>query len=216
MEFVLAQHHSVANRFIAELRDVHTQQDRHRFRFNLERISEILAYEISKSLQYTAIEVRTPLGIATTQQPLERVVVAAILRAGMPMQQGVMRIFDQADAAFVSAYRKHRRDGTFDISLNYATCPNLDDAIVILCDPMLATGASIDASLQALLEFGKPKAIHLAIAIASRQGLEFVRRKYPECRLWVGDLDEELTAKSYIVPGLGDAGDLSFGPKLQA
>ncbi len=216
MEFILTESQSVANRFIAELRDVHIQQDRHRFRFNLERIGEILAYEISKTMQYTTLDVRTPLGIASTNQSLERVVVCAILRAGMPLQQGVMRIFDQADAAFVSAYRKHRRDGSFDISMDYATCPDLNDCTFVLCDPMLATGASIDTSLQALLAFGRPKAIHLVVAIASRQGLEFVRRKYPECHIWIGDIDEELTAKAYIVPGLGDAGDLSFGPKLQA
>lgn len=207
---------SVVSKFVSELRDVHIQQDRMRFRRNLERIGEVFAYEISRTLSYHVTETETPLGIATVNTCSDRIVVANILRAGMPMHNGMLHYFDQADSAFVSAYRRHHKDGSFDINLQNVSCPNLTDAVLILCDPMLATGASMDIGIKNLIEHGEPKKIHIATAIASRPGLDYVRRLYGEATIWTGAIDEELTAKSYIVPGLGDAGDLSFGPKVQA
>jgi uracil phosphoribosyltransferase len=213
MVFNLADHQTVANCFLAELRNTDIQQDRMRFRRNLERIGEILAYEISKTLVYEPFEVETQLGIAVAQLPSERIVLATILRAGLPFHQGMLNYFDKADNAFISAYRRHHKDGTFDIQLDYITAPSLDDSVLILCDPMLATGSSIDIALQQLAAFGKPSAIHIATVIASTAGLEAVRRRYPKVKVWMGGLDDELTAKSYIVPGLGDAGDLAYGEK---
>ena len=215
MIFKLSDHPSVANRFIAELRDVNIQKDSMRFRRNLERLGEVFAYEISKTLDYDAKEVETPLGIAEVDLPQPRIVLATILRAGLPMHQGMLNYFDVADNAFVSAYRMHHKDGTFEIKLEYVSCPNLDDCILIVADPMLATGASMDITVKELLEYGKPKEIHIVTAIASVLGLNHIKRMHPNAKLWVGACDEELTAKSYIVPGLGDAGDLSFGTKLQ-
>lgn len=213
MVFNLADHQTVANCFLAELRNTDIQQDRMRFRRNLERIGEILAYEISKTLVYEPFEVETQLGIAVAQLPSERIVLATILRAGLPFHQGMLNYFDKADNAFISAYRRHHKDGTFDIQLDYVTAPSLDGCVLILCDPMLATGSSIDIALQQLAAFGKPSAIHIATVIASTAGLEAVRRRYPKVKVWMGALDDELTAKSYIVPGLGDAGDLAYGEK---
>jgi uracil phosphoribosyltransferase len=213
MVFNLADHQTVANCFLAELRNTDIQQDRMRFRRNLERIGEILAYEISKTLVYEPFEVETQLGIAVAQLPSERIVLATILRAGLPFHQGMLNYFDKADNAFISAYRRHHKDGTFDIQLDYVTAPSLDGCVLILCDPMLATGSSIDIALQQLAAFGKPSAIHIATVLASTAGLEAVRRRYPKVKVWMGALDDELTAKSYIVPGLGDAGDLAYGEK---
>ena len=207
---------SVVSRFVAELRDIHIQKDRMRFRRNLERIGEVFAYEISRTLAYQKTETETPLGIAKVNSCTDRIVVANILRAGIPMHNGMLHYFDQADSAFVSAYRRHHKDGSFDINLQNVSCPDLNDTILIICDPMLATGASIDIALKNLLEHGSPKKLHIATAIASRPGLDYIRRLYSEATIWTGAIDEELTAKSYIVPGLGDAGDLSFGPKIQA
>ena len=207
---------SVVSRFVAELRDVHIQKDRMRFRRNLERIAEVFAYEISRTLAYKETETETPLGIAKVQTCIDRIIVANILRAGMPMHNGMLHYFDQADSAFVSAYRRHHKDGSFDINLQNVSCPDLQDATIVICDPMLATGASIDAALKSLLEHGTPKKIHVVTAIASRPGLDYIRRIYSNATIWTGAIDEELTAKSYIVPGLGDAGDLSFGPKVQS
>jgi uracil phosphoribosyltransferase len=141
--------------------------------------------------------------------------LATILRAGLPLHQGLLNRFDDADNAFVSAYRKHHKDGTFEIAIEYLSCPELDDAVLVVCDPMLATGASMVLATNALLESGKPKAIHFVAAIAAREGVEYLERNFPKAEIWLGDLDEELTAKSYIVPGLGDAGDLSYGSKMQ-
>lgn len=211
----LGDKNSIFNRFIGELRDIDVQKDRMRFRRNLERIGEIMAYEISQHLDYIPKKVETPLGIATVNYPSSRIVVATILRAGLPMHQGVLNYFDDAGNAFVSAYRKHHKDGTFDISMGYVSCPSLDDATLIVVDPMLATGASMVLSAESLLEYGQPQSIHFATAIASVPGLDYVKRMFPKAHIWLGALDEELTAKSYIVPGLGDAGDLSFGAKLQ-
>lgn len=215
MIFNLSEHQTIANKYIAELRDTSIQKDRLRFRTNMQRIGEILAYEISKTLSYEEKAVETPLGIANTALPTDRIVLATILRAGLPLHQGMLRVFDNADNAFVSAYRKHHKDGTFEINLEYVSCPNLNDCVLILADPMLATGASMTLAARQLKEYGEPKAIHFVTAIASSYGLQHIERLFPDARVWMGALDEELTAKSYIVPGLGDAGDLSYGAKLQ-
>lgn len=210
-----SEQNSVANTFIAELRDSKIQSDPLRFRFNLERLGEIMAYEISKKLSYRPLSIETTLGIANTQVVADQVVLGAILRAGLPFHQGLLRIFDRAANAFVSAYRKHHKDGTFEIQLEYVSCPPLDGKVLIIADPMLATGASMGIALKQLTEFGQPKSVHIVTAIASTYGLEHIRRLFPEARVWMGALDEELTAKSFIVPGLGDAGDLSYGVKVQ-
>ena len=215
MIFNLSKHNSIANKYIAELRDVNIQKDRMRFRRNMERIGEILAYEISKTLKYEVQDIETPLGIAPVNLPTQKIVLGTILRAGLPMHQGALNIFDEADNAFISAYRMHHKDGTFEINIEYTSCPNLDDCILILCDPMLATGASMDLSIKALQEFGQPKAIHIMTAVASTYGIDHIKRLNPDVKLWIGAEDDELTAKSYIVPGLGDAGDLSYGSKMQ-
>lgn len=215
MIFNLSESNSIANRFIAELRDVKVQQDSMRFRLNLERIGEIIAYEISKTLPYQEIEVETPLGVAKASVPKQKVILATILRAGLPLHQGLLNYFDDADNAFVSAYRKHHKDGTFDIHLEYVSCPDLDNRVLVLCDAMLATGASMALTAKALLEFGQPRQIHFVTTIASTYGLNYLSRLFPKAHIWLGAEDEELTAKSYIVPGLGDAGDLSFGEKVQ-
>lgn len=206
---------SIANQFIAELRDANIQKDRMRFRRNLERIGEVLAYEISKTLKFEQQQVETPLGTATVALPRQRVVLACILRAGIPLHEGMVHYFDKADNAFISAYRLHHKDGTFEINMQYISCPNLADAVLIVVDPMLATGASMALAAQELQQFGRPSKIHFATAIASTSGIEYVKRLYPKADIWAAAIDEELTAKSFIVPGLGDAGDLAFGEKLQ-
>lgn len=181
----------------------------------MERLGEIFAYEISKTLDFYEQEVITPLGTAMVRKTERKVVLATILRAGLPMHQGMLNYFDYAGNAFISAYRKHHKDGSFEISLQYVTCPDLNDAVLIIADPMLATGQSIARTLQELTRYGHPKSVHIVSAIAAREGVDHVRRHLPNATLWLGDVDEELTAKSYIVPGLGDAGDLSFGDKIQ-
>ena len=213
MIFNLSENNSIANHFVAEIRDAKRQQDSMRFRRNLERIGEVLAYEISKELDYLEKDIETPLGVAKVNVPVDRVVLATILRAGLPFHQGMLNYFDYAGNAFVSAYRKHHKDGTFDIRLEYISCPDLNDAVLIVSDPMLATGASMSLATKELLEFGQPKQIHFATAIASAAGLDHIRRIFPDARVWMVALDEELTGKAYIVPGLGDAGDLSYGDK---
>ncbi|MCB9276329.1 MAG: uracil phosphoribosyltransferase [Lewinellaceae bacterium] len=211
----LSEQNSIANRFVAELRDVKIQQDSMRFRRNLERLGEILAYEISKQLDYVEKEVETPLGIAKVQVPSQRIVLATILRAGLPMHQGMLNYFDNAGNAFVSAYRRHHKDGTFDIHMEYISSPNVDGAVLVVCDAMLATGSSMALVANALMELGEPAQVHFATAIASTAGLEHMKRVFPDASIWMCTMDEELTAKAYIVPGLGDAGDLSFGEKMQ-
>ncbi|MBK7409739.1 MAG: uracil phosphoribosyltransferase [Saprospirales bacterium] len=211
----LSQQHTVANRFLAELRDVNIQKDRQRFRLNLERIGELLAYELSKTLPYKRIEVETPMGVANTYVPSQSIVLAPILRAALPLHQGMLRYFDEAENAFVSAYRQHHKDGSFEINLEYLSCPDLHNKILVVIDPMLATGASMELALKELLKNGAPVQVHFATVIASPYGLERLERLFPQAHIWMAELDEELTAKSYIVPGLGDAGDLAFGPKLQ-
>jgi uracil phosphoribosyltransferase len=212
---ILGKNNSLFNQFIAELRDVKTQQDSMRFRRNLERIGEIFAYEISKTLTYQTVSVTTPLGIADCNLPIEQPVIGSILRAGLPLHQGLLNYFDKGQNAFISAYRKHHKDGTFDIQIEYVSSPELDDRILILADPMLATGASMVLTYKALLAKGTPKHTHFIAVLASAEGLEYAKRNLPpETTIWVGEVDDELTAQSYIVPGLGDAGDLAFGTKF--
>lgn len=213
--FNLSQTPSIANQFIAELRDINVQADRMRFRRNLERLGEILAYEVSKTLAYTPKSIATPLGEAEVALSDQKVVLATILRAGLPMHQGMLHYFDHAESAFVSAYRKHHKDGSFDVHVEYISCPDLTDKTLIIADPMLATGASMSLAIESLLEHGQPAAVHVITAVAATAGVEHLQRLMPEAHLWVGAVDEELTAKSYIVPGLGDAGDLSYGEKVQ-
>jgi uracil phosphoribosyltransferase len=216
MVHILSEQNSIFNQFVAELRDVTIQNDSMRFRRNLERMGEIMGYEISKTLSYETKETTTPLGIAETSHLIEQPVIATILRAGLPMHLGVLNYFDRAENAFISAYRRHHKDNTFDIHVEYVSSPNIDDKIVILCDPMIATGGSIVLAFKALLAKGTPKHTHIISAISSRQGIDFVRANMPtkDFTIWCGAVDEELTAHSYIVPGLGDAGDLAFGTKI--
>ena len=212
----LSHRHSIFNQFIAEIRDAEVQKDPMRFRRNLERIGEVFAYEISKTLSYVEEETTTPLGIAITRQLTEQPVIAGILRAGLPLHNGLLNYFDRAQNAFISAYRRHHKNNTFEIMLEYIACPDLNDKTVILCDPMLASGSSIVLAYKALLTKGTPRHIHIVTAIASSQGIDHVRASLPDANftLWCGDVDEELTAQAYIVPGLGDAGDLAYGDKL--
>ena len=204
----LSQQHSLISNWVAELRDTSIQTDRMRFRRNLERIGEAAAYEISKVLPFIEKEVQTPLGIATCKVLKEQPVLATILRAGLPFHQGLLNFFDKADNAFISAYRKHNKDGSFEISLDYVSCPELEDRVVIISDPMLATGSSLVKTIHFLKEEGRPREIHIVAAIACTVGIEYVKREEPSVTIWCGDIDDELTAKGYIVPGLGDAGDL--------
>jgi len=211
----LSRTDSLVNQYVSELRDTQIQKDRFRFRKNLERLGNIFAYEISKTLPYAPREVTTPLGISTVRVLAEQPIVGTILRAGLPLHEGILNFFDHADNAFISAYRKHHKDGSFDIKLEYISCPSLQDRILILCDPMLATGSSIVMTYKSILEKGHPKSTHIVCALASAQGVEHVRSHLPErVTIWAGAIDEELTAQAYIVPGLGDAGDLAYGIKL--
>lgn len=213
----LSEQHSLVSNWVSELRDVNVQGDRMRFRRNLERIGEVAAYEISKILPYTEKVIETPLGTHNSKVLLEQPVLATILRAGLPLHNGMLNYFDKADNAFVSAYRKHERDGSFEIHMEYMSCPALDNRIVIISDPMLATGASIVKTIQYMKDEGSPSEIHVVVAIACTVGIEYIRREAGEnIRIWCGDIDDELTAKGYIVPGLGDAGDLAFGQKMQS
>jgi uracil phosphoribosyltransferase len=211
----LSDQYSLLSNWVSELRNVQVQTDRMRFRRNLERIGEVAAYEISKVLEFEEKEVQTPLGISVCKLLKDQPVLATILRAGLPLHQGLLNYFDRADNAFISAYRKHNRDGSFEISLDYVSCPELEDRVVIIADPMLATGSSLVKTIQFLREEGRPKEIHIVVAIACTVGIEFVQRTEPNVKIWCGSIDEELTAKGYIVPGLGDAGDLAFGTKVQ-
>ncbi len=212
----LSEKHSLVSNWISELRSVNIQNDRLRFRKNLERVAEIIAYEISKTLPYIEEEVETPLGMHNSKVLKEQPVIATILRAGLAMHQGLLNYFDRADNAFISAYRKHHKDGTFEIALEYFTSPDLDNKILIISDPMLATGASLAKTIQALEEMGKPAEIHVVCAIAATEGIDYLQKECSnKIHIWCGDIDDELTAKGYIVPGLGDAGDLAYGEKRQ-
>jgi uracil phosphoribosyltransferase len=213
----LSDQHSLVSNWVSELRDVNVQHDRLRFRRNLERIGEIAAYEISKQLPWKTVETPTPLGIHESKMLESQPVLATILRAGLPLHNGMLNYFDKADNAFISAYRKHHRDGSFEISLEYMSCPVLDDRVIIISDPMLATGSSIVKTIQYMRSEGAPKDIHVVVAIACTVGIEFIKRECgADTKIWCGDIDDELTAKGYIVPGLGDAGDLAFGTKMQS
>ncbi|MFT3826973.1 MAG: uracil phosphoribosyltransferase [Chitinophagaceae bacterium] len=211
----LSEKHTLLSNWVGELRDVQVQTDRMRFRRNLERIGEVAAYEISKHLAFEEREIQTPLGTSVCKMLKDQPVLATILRAGLPLHQGLLNYFDKADNAFISAYRKHNRDGSFEISLDYISCPELENRVIIISDPMLATGASLVKTIQYLREEGHPSEIHIVAAIACTVGIEYVRRSEPQVKVWCGAIDEELTAKGYIVPGLGDAGDLAFGTKVQ-
>ncbi len=213
----LSEQHSLVSNWVSELRDVNIQVDRMRFRRNLERIGEIAAYEISKELPWKTVEIPTPLGIHESKVLEEQPVLATILRAGVPLHHGMMNYFDKADHAFISAYRKHHRDGSFEINLQYLSSPTLEDRIVIISDPMLATGASLVKTIQYIKREGNPKQIFIVSAIACTVGIEFIRREAgANIKILCGDIDDEITAKGYIVPGLGDAGDLAFGIKVQS
>lgn len=211
----LSENHSLVTNWVSELRDVDVQTDRMRFRRNLERIGEIIAYEISKGMPYKMEETQTPLGISEQLVLEEQPVLATILRAGIPLHQGLLNYFDKADNAFISAYRKHDSDGGFEISVEYMSSPELENRTLIISDPMLATGASLVKTINFLKDAGSPKEIIVASAIACTEGIEYLRREHPDVSVWCAAIDEELTAKGYIVPGLGDAGDLAFGPKTQ-
>lgn len=212
---VLSQENSIILNYLSELRDTKVQNDPLRFRKNLERIGEIMAYEVSKTLKYSEVSVHTPLGIKKTKNLNEQPVLALILRASLPMHQGMLNVFDRAENAFLAAFRVSNPDGSVRTELSYAATPKLDNKVLILADPMLATGQSMIDCLKLLLKFGKPSEIHLLSAIASQSGLNFVvENTAPEVQVWIGDVDESLNDKSYIVPGLGDAGDLAYGEKL--
>lgn len=210
----LSEQHNLVSNWVGELRSVDLQTDRMRFRRNLERIAEVTAYEISQELDWEEVDIQTPLGIATSKQLKEQPVLATILRAGLPMHYGMLNYFDKADNAFISAYRKHKHDGTFEISLEYMSCPPLEGKTIIISDPMLATGASLVKSIQFMKNEGLPAKIHVVTAIACTSGIEYLKLEHPEVKIWCGEIDDELTAKGYIVPGLGDAGDLAFGLKI--
>jgi uracil phosphoribosyltransferase len=212
---ILGEKNSILNKFICELRSVEVQNDRMRFRRNLERISEIFAYELSQQLNYSPKQVQTPLGTTDIPLPTDKIVVASILRAGLPMHQGLLNYFDDAENAFISAYRKYSKDGSFKIQFEHLSCPNIKGKVLIIADPMLATGASMILAYKALLEKGKPKHTHIVSIVASKEGVEYTRQNLTSknATLWLGAVDDELTVKSYIVPGLGDAGDLAYGGK---
>src|ERR1017187_4459743 len=212
----LCEEHSLVSNILSELRDITIQEDRMRFRRNLEKIGEISAYEISKKLPWIEKEVTTPLGTSVCKVLEKQPVLATILRAGLAMHSGLLSYFDKADNAFISAYRKHNPDGSFDISLDYISCPEMDNRVVIISDPMLATGSSLVKTIQYIRQEGNPAQIHVVCALACTVGIEYLLRAEPKATIWCGDIDDELTAKGYIVPGLGDAGDLSFGVKVQS
>jgi uracil phosphoribosyltransferase len=213
----LSEKHSLLSNWIAELRDVQIQKDRMRFRRNIERIGEVIAYEMSKHMAHKVANTTTPLGIHASKVLMEQPVIATVLRAGLPMHQGMLNYFDKADNAFISAYRKHHPDGSFEISVEYLSCPDLNNRILIVADPMLATGASLVETIQAITKIQKPKEIHIAVAIASKKGIETVQAALGmDTSIWCGDIDDVLNDKSYIVPGLGDAGDLAYGTKMQS
>ena len=217
MVYHLSEQHSLLSNWVAELRDVNVQNDRMRFRRNLERIGEVAAYELSKQLPSTIVPTTTPLGIHKSKVLTEQPVLATILRAGLPLHQGMLNYFDKADNAFISAYRKHHEDGSFEISIEYMSCPDLNNRIVIVSDPMLATGASLVETIKAITKNQTPKSLHIVVAIASKKGIETVEAALgKDIPIWCGDIDETLNDHSYIIPGLGDAGDLAYGTKMQS
>ena len=212
----LEKENSVLNRFIAEIREKNIQKDRMRFRRNIERIGEVLGYELSKKLNYNNVTVETPLGEKTIQLPQNHLVLCSILRAGLPLHQGLLNYFDKAENAFISAYRKHTKNNTdFEIVVEYFASPSIDNKTLLLVDPMLATGQSLVAVYEGIKKFGKPKEVHIVSVIGALAGIEFVQNHFPKnTHLWIAAIDDELNDKGYIIPGLGDAGDLAFGSKL--
>jgi len=215
MTVELSKTFSLVNSWINELRNIEIQHDRMRFRRNMERIGEIAAFEISKDLETKEIEIQTPLDTIKVQEIAVQPVITTILRAGVPLFEGILNYFDKADCGFVAAYRKHDANDYFSIKQDYLTCPNIDGRPLIVADPMLATGASLIEAIKDLLTNGTPSQLHIVAAIASKQGVETIKKAYPQAKVWVGAIDENLTTKGYITPGLGDAGDLSYGEKLQ-
>ncbi len=215
---VLGGNHSILDQYLAEIRDISIQNDPLRFRDNLNRIGEIFAYEISKELPFEVNDVQTPLGVATVPKLVQQPVLATILRAGLAMHNGLLRIYDRAENCFISAFRKYTDDGAFEIEFEYMASPSLDNKIVILSDPMLASGKSMEIGYRALFSKGKPNHVHMVSIIASKQGVDYVTDniKDKNVTLWLGAVDDEMTSKSYIVPGLGDAGDLAYGEKIDS
>jgi uracil phosphoribosyltransferase len=212
----LSEKPSLVAHYVAELRDVSIQKDRMRFRRNIERIGEVIAYEISKELEWKTVDVKTPLGTAPCFQLVDQPVLVTIMRAGLPLHQGILNYFDHADNGFIGAFREHDAEGNFAINMGYVTSPELNDRVLIVCDPMLATGASLALTLQKLIAMGKPSHIHVVCVIASTEGIDYLLSQVPGITIWAGTIDQELNAHGYIVPGLGDAGDLCFGEKIQA
>lgn len=213
----LLETNSIANKFISQLRDVNVQTDRLRFRRNIERLGEVLGYELSKQLSYQETIVTTPLGKANVAVPSDEIVLCSILRAGLPLHNGLLNYFDDAENSFISAYRHHpNNDEKFEILVEYLASPSLDNKTLILADPMLATGRSFVNVMKALESMGTPKNIHLVSVIGAKEGIEYMQSEFPEnTHLWIATIDEELNERGYIVPGLGDAGDLCFGTKMQ-
>lgn len=211
----LSKDHSLVSNWVSELRDINVQEDRQRFRRNLERIAEVIGYEISRELETEEKEITTPMGIARAKVLKDQPVLATILRAGLAMHNGLLNYFDRADNAFLSAYRKHNSDGSFEIALEYMSCPPIDGRVVILSDPMLATGASLIKAIQYLKDAGHIKKLHIVCAIAATKGINALQQAEPDATIWCGDIDDELSDKGYIIPGLGDAGDLAYGAKMQ-
>ena len=211
----LSKDHSLVSNWVSELRDINVQEDRQRFRRNLERIAEVIGYEISRELETEEKEITTPMGIARAKVLKDQPVLATILRAGLAMHNGLLNYFDRADNAFLSAYRKHNSDGSFEIALEYMSCPPIDGRVVILSDPMLATGASLIKAIQYLKDAGNIKKLHIVCAIAATKGINALQQAEPDATIWCGDIDDELSDKGYIIPGLGDAGDLAYGAKMQ-
>ncbi len=217
MAIVVSKSNSVLSRFVAQIRDKDVQTDSMRFRRNLERIGEVMAYEVSKCFDYSTAQVETPLGVAEMELISDQIVVATIMRAGIPFHNGVLNYFDDASCAFVSAYRKSHKSNAFEIKLEYVSCGSIEGRVLIIADPMLATGSSLVLAYRALCERGgEPKHTHILAAIASEQGVDYLKKNLPNDRVtvWTAALDEELTSRYYIVPGIGDAGDLAYGEKL--
>lgn len=212
----LEKTNSILNKFIAEVRDVSIQKDAMRFRRNIERIGEILGYELSKNLNYSSEKITTPLGTKESFLPIKDIVLGSILRAGLPLHQGLLNYFDDAENAFISAYRNHpNNDAEFEIVVEYFAAPSIDNKTLILADPMLATGQSLVSVFEAIQKYGNPKELHLVCVIGSTEGIEFIKNHFPEnTHLWIAAIDDKLNEKGYIIPGLGDAGDLAFGSKL--
>lgn len=215
MTKILTESNSAMTIFLNELRHIEIQKDRMRFRKNIERIGGLMAYEISKTLDYKPVEIDTPLGICESVRVADQPVVATVLRAGLPLQTGMLSVFDRADSAFISAYRKHHSNEDFEIMVEYASCPDLEGRTLILTDAMLATGQSMVLSYEMLVkQFGEPSKVHFVSVIASAEGVDYLEEHAPaNADIWLGAVDQEMTAQAYIVPGLGDAGDLSYGEK---